>query len=132
MINPLYLEIEHILLVDDEEAIVKLGILMLERSGYSVTGKTDSTEALELFRSTPHGFDLVITDMTMPSLLGTELAREMIKIRNDIPVLICTGFSERVDNDTAKGLGIKGYINKPVLMKELTTKVREILDEVSP
>ena len=123
---------ERILLVDDEEAIVKLGILMLERSGYSVIGQTDSTEALELFRSTPHGFDLVITDMTMPSLLGTELAREMIKIRNDIPVLICTGFSERVDNDTAKSLGIKGYINKPVLMKELTTKVREILDEVSP
>ena len=122
---------ENILLVDDEPEIVNLGILMLERSGYKVTGKTDSTQALELFRSNPHGFDLVISDMTMPSLLGTELAREMIKIRNDIPILICTGFSERLDKETPESLGIKGYINKPVLMKELTTKVREILDEVN-
>ncbi len=121
---------ETILLVDDEPGIVKLGILMLERSGYNVTGQTDSTQALELFRSNPDGFDLVITDMTMPSLLGTELAREMLKIRNDIPVLICTGFSERVDKDTVETLGIKGYINKPVLMQELTTKVRKVLDEI--
>ena len=121
---------ENILLVDDEPDIVKLGILMLERSGYNVTGKTDSTEALELFRSNPDGFDLVITDMTMPSLLGTELAREMLKIRQDISVLICTGFSERVNKNTAESLGIKGYINKPVLMQELTAKVREVLDEI--
>jgi len=122
---------ENILLVDDEPEIVNLGILMLERSGYKVTGKTDSTEALELFRSTPHKFDLVITDMTMPLLLGTELAREMIKIRTDIPILICTGFSERLDKTTPESLGIKGYINKPVLMKELTAKVRETLDEMN-
>ena len=122
---------ENILLVDDEPEIVNLGILMLERSGYKVTGKTDSTEALALFRSTPHAFNLVITDMTMPLLLGTELAREMIKIRNDIPILICTGFSERLDQETPENLGIKGYINKPVLMKELTAAVRNILDEVN-
>jgi len=122
---------ETILLVDDEPDIVKIGILMLERSGYKVIGKTDSTQALELFRSTPDGFDLVITDMTMPSLLGTDLAREMLKIRKDIPILICTGFSERVDKTTAESLGIKGYINKPVLMKDLTTKVRDVLDEIS-
>ncbi len=122
---------ENILLVDDEPDIVNLGILMLERSGYKVTGKTDSTQALELFRSNPHAFDLVISDMTMPLLVGTDLAREMTKIRKDIPILICTGFSERLDKETPENLGIKGYINKPVLMKELTSAVRKILDEAS-
>jgi len=120
---------ENILLVDDERAIVKLGTRMLERLGYSVTGKTDSVEALALFESNPDGFDLVITDMTMPRLLGTDLAKRILKIRNDIPILICTGFSERVDKETADTLGIKGYLNKPLLQEELTSTVRELFNK---
>jgi len=121
---------ERILFVDDEDSIVKLGLRMLSRSGYVVTGKTNSVEAFELFRSNPDGFDLVITDMTMPMMTGTDLAEKIMTVRKDIPILICTGFSEQVDEETAKALGIKGYINKPVLMSELSAKIREILDAV--
>jgi CheY-like chemotaxis protein len=119
---------ETILLVDDEPAIVKLGTRMLERSGYSVQGKTSSIDALELFKSNPTKFDLVITDMTMPNLLGIDLAKKILKIRKDMPILICTGFSERVDPQTAEAFGIQGYINKPLLMDELIATVRELLD----
>jgi len=120
---------ENILLVDDEPAIVKLGIRMLERLGYTVTGKTCSAEALELFTSNPDGFDLVITDMTMPIMIGTQLAKKILNIRNDIPILICTGFSERLDEKTTAISGIKGYINKPILQKDLAVTVRELLDK---
>ncbi|MBT6341649.1 MAG: response regulator, partial [Desulfobacula sp.] len=121
---------EHILFVDDEDAIVKLGVRMLQRLGYTVTGRTSSTEALEVFESNPDKFDLIITDMTMPMLLGTELAQKVLEIRQDIPILICTGFSEQVDNKIAESYGIKGYINKPILMDELSSTVRDLLDTV--
>jgi len=121
---------EQILFVDDEDAIVKLGVRILQRLGYSVTGRTSSTEALAVFKSDPDKFDLIITDMTMPMLLGTELAQKVLEIRQDIPILICTGFSEQVDKQTAESYGIKGYINKPILMDELSSKVRDLLDAV--
>lgn len=121
---------EHILFVDDEDAIVKLGIRMLQRLGYTVTGRTSSTEAFEVFESNPDKFDLIITDMTMPIMLGTELAQKVLEIRQDMPILICTGFSEQVDKKTAESYGIKGYINKPILMNELSSKVRDLLDAV--
>jgi len=119
---------ERILFVDDEESVVKLGVRLLERFGYTVTGKTSSTNALEVFQANPEKFDLVITDMTMPVMLGTELSRKMLEIRKNIPILICTGFSEQVNEEKAKSFGIKGYINKPILLKELVSKVRELLD----
>ncbi|MBT6338329.1 MAG: response regulator [Desulfobacula sp.] len=121
---------ERILFVDDEKLIVKLNVRLLERMGYTVIGKTSSTKALELFKSNPYKFDLVITDMTMPGLLGTQLAKKLLEIRPDLPILICTGFSERVDQETASSFGIKGYINKPILLEELSLKVRELLDQV--
>lgn len=120
---------ENILFVDDEASIVKLGVRLLERLGYKVVGKTSSIEAVELFKSNPDQFDLVITDMTMPILVGTELAKQILKIRQDIPILICTGFSEQVDEKTANAMGVKGYINKPILAQELSRKVRELLDQ---
>jgi len=121
---------ESILFVDDEQVIVKLGKRILERMGYTVTGMISSTEALELFRSDPDRFDLVITDMTMPKLIGTELAQKILEIRKDMPILICTGFSEQVDKETAATYGIKGYINKPILADDLLLKIRELLDKV--
>ncbi len=120
---------EQILFVDDEEAIVKLGVRFLERYGYKVTGITSSIDALEIFKSDPNKYDLVITDMTMPIMIGTDLSKNMLKLRSDLPILICTGFSEQVDGETAKSLGIQGYINKPLLIDELASKVREILDQ---
>ncbi len=120
---------EQILFVDDEKSIVKLGGRILERLGYTVTGKDSSIEALELFTSNPDKFDLVITDMTMPGLIGTQLSKRILEIRSNIPILICTGFSEQLDKETARSYGIKGYINKPILQEELTSKVRELLDQ---
>lgn len=87
---------DHILFVDDESPLVKLGSQIFERLSYSVTARTSSTEALELFRVKPHTFDLVITDMTMPNLTGDKLAAELMKIRHDLPLILCTGYSQRI------------------------------------
>lgn len=120
---------EKILFVDDEAAIVKLGVRLLERFGYKVTGKNSSMEAFALFKSAPDDFDLVITDMNMPGMVGSELAAKLMEIRPDIPVILCTGFSERIDIEIAKSMGIRDYINKPILSMDLSAKVRQILDQ---
>ncbi|MBA3012217.1 MAG: PAS domain S-box protein [Desulfobacula sp.] len=120
---------EKILFVDDEVAIVKLGVRLLEKLGYTVTGKNSSIEALALFKSAPDAFNLVITDMTMPQMVGTEFATKLMETRPDIPIIICTGFSERVDIETAASLGIREYIHKPILSVDLYSKVRAVLDQ---
>lgn len=122
---------EKILFVDDEKIIVKLGKQLLGSLGYEVITKTSSVEALALFKSDPDQFDLVITDMTMPIMLGTELAKRIMEIRKDIPILMCTGFSQQIDQKTAQELGIRGYINKPILKNDLASKVRALIDEKS-
>jgi len=101
---------------------------MLERLGYEVTTRTSSIEALELFRAKPDQFDLVITDMTMPQMTGDKLSRELMQIRPDIPVIICTGFSERISDEKAKGMGIKAFVMKPIVIRDLANTVRRILD----
>ena len=120
---------EHILLVDDEENIVHMIHHMLERLGYHVTGRTSSVEALEAFRSQPKKFDIIITDQTMPNMTGEELAKELLQIRPDIPIILCTGFSEIIPEEKAKAIGIKDYIMKPVLKSQLAKAVRYALDE---
>jgi PAS domain S-box-containing protein len=118
---------ERILLVDDQDEIVQLSGKMLERLGYNVTTRTSSVEALEAFRTQPDKFDLVITDMTMPNMTGDKLAGELIKIRSDIPIVLCTGFSEGMSEERAASLGIKGFLMKPVVMKELSSEIRKAL-----
>ena len=120
---------EQILLVDDEEAILSMEKRMLKRLGYQVTSRTSSLEALEDFRANPDKFDLVITDMAMPNMSGDKLAIELIKIRPDIPLLLCTGFSEIMSEEKAPSLGIKGFLLKPIVMKDLDQKIREVLGE---
>jgi len=120
---------EKILLVDDEETIISMERLMLERLGYHVTSRTSSIEALEAFRAAPDKFDLVITDMAMPNMPGNKLSAELIKIRPDIPVLLCTGFSETMSEEKAVSIGIKGFLWKPIIIKDLAKKIREVLDE---
>ncbi|MBW2035495.1 MAG: response regulator, partial [Deltaproteobacteria bacterium] len=100
----------------------------LERLGYEVTTRTSSIEALELFKAKPDRFDLVITDMTMPHMTGDRLARELMKIRPDIPIILCTGFSERISEEKAKGMGIKAFVMKPLVMRDLANTVRKVLD----
>jgi CheY-like chemotaxis protein len=120
---------ERILLVDDEPPIVKSGSQMLERLGYRVTALTDSGEALRRFRERTHGFDLVITDMTMPQMTGDTLAREMLRVRPDIPVILCTGYTRRISDETAADIGIRACLNKPIVKADLARTVRNVLDE---
>ncbi len=120
---------ERILLIDDEEGLVDIGKQMLEGLGYKVTTKTSSIEALDTFRSRPGKFDLVITDMTMPNMTGDKLARELMKIRPDIPVILCTGFSELINEEKAKNIGIRDFVMKPLVMRKIGIMIRRILDE---
>ena len=117
-----------ILLVDDDTAIVRIVSRMLERLGYSVVGMTDSVAALERFRSDPDEFDLVITDMSMPLLAGDQLAIRLMKVRGDIPILLCTGHSDTMDEEKAKEIGIRGFAMKPLNKGDLARSVRSILD----
>ncbi len=120
---------EHILFVDDEEPIVLMIQKILERLGYQVTSRTSSAEALEVFKAKPDEYDLVITDMTMPNMTGLELAPRLGEIRSDIPIIMCTGFNETIDEDKAKNMGILAYIMKPVLIDEIAKTIRKVLDE---
>ncbi len=118
---------ERILFVDDEDFQADIGKRMLERLGYRVTAKTSSMEAYELFRQNPNAFDLVITDMTMPDLTGDVLARKLIALRPDIPIIVCTGFSERINADIIKEIGIRELAMKPVVMKDIAQMIERVL-----
>jgi len=119
---------EHILLVDDEKSIADVTTNMLERLGYKVTVRISSFDALEAFRNLADRIDLLIADLTMPQMTGLQLYREIKKIRPDIKVIICTGFSEQLDSRNSKAIGIEGFLHKPVVMSELARCVRSVLD----
>ena len=119
---------ERILVVDDEDFIVDQMRRMLEGLGYHVRTFTSSVAALEAFRGDPDGFDLVVTDQTMPSLTGVELARWMLEFRPELPIILITGYSEYVDEATAKNVGIHEYLKKPVVLEELGRLIRKLLD----
>jgi CheY-like chemotaxis protein len=121
-----------ILLVDDEPGFVDMTASMLERLGYRVTGLTESTAALQALRDTPDAFDLVITDQTMPDMTGMELARAVLAITKDVPVILCTGFSETVSAETAKQAGIREFVMKPIRKKQMAQVVREVLLRPKP
>ena len=118
---------ERILLVDDEEVIVIMLTTLLEQFGYQVHAVTDCLEALAIFKAQPDSFDLVITDQTMPHLTGGELAKELLAVRADIPIILCTGFSVNFTEELAKKTGIREYLMKPVIIEELTEKIRSVL-----
>ncbi|MDQ5987606.1 MAG: Sensor histidine kinase RcsC [Syntrophus sp. SKADARSKE-3] len=120
---------ECILFVDDEEMIVELSEITLIRLGYEVVGLRSSLEALELFRTHPERFDLVVTDITMPKMTGIELTQELLHIRPDLPVIGCTGFSEMIDPEKAVQLGMKALIMKPIIQSQLAVVVRRTLDQ---
>ena len=119
---------ERILFVDDEEAVVQIGRKMLERLGYEVITSTDGSEALEIFRSQPEQFDLVITDQTMPNITGAELAQELMRIQPDIPVILCSGFSELMDQEKAKAIGIREFVMKPIITRDIGETIRKVLE----
>lgn len=120
---------ERVLVVEDESTLLDIAKRMLQNLGYHITAQSDSVAALELFRTDPQRFDLVLTDQTLPKLTGGEMARQMLAIRPDIPIIICTGFSDLINAEKAQHMGIKRLIMKPLSMKNLATTVRGVLDE---
>jgi len=122
---------EKILLVDDEITIVQLEKQMLERFGYRVSAHVSSLEALKTFQAHPGEYDLVITDMTMQDMTGDELAKAVLSVKPEIPVILCTGFSSRMDREKAFALGIKGFLMKPVIISEMIQMVQKLLDNAA-
>ncbi len=123
---------ESILVVDDEQTIAEIEQRILESLGYKVTATTSCLDALDCFSDTPDAFDLVITDMTMPEMTGATLTRKLMSIRKDIPIVLCTGFSDLINEEKAKAIGIREYIMKPVVLKEMAEVVRRVLDDSTP
>lgn len=117
-----------ILVVDDEKLICHMVSEMLTNLGYTVTSCLSSLEAIEVFQQNPQGFDLAITDLTMPEMLGTQLAAKLIAIRPDLPVILCTGYGQVIEDSALKKYGIRSLIRKPILTGELSQVVRRELD----
>lgn len=120
---------EHILLVDDEPPIVATGGKVLQALGYKVTTLTSSVDALELFKKKRDEFDLVITDLTMPDMTGDKLAEKILAVKPGIPVILCTGFSSRITPEEAGDMGVRAFLLKPLLKRELAETIRKVLDE---
>ena len=125
--TPLPMGHECILLVDDEQPLVEIGKQMLQRLGYTVDTRTSSVEALELFKANPDRFDLVITDIVMPNMTGEKLAEKIMEIRSNVPVILCTGYSEKITRKQASEMGIQSFLMKPLVMRDLATTVRQAL-----
>lgn len=120
---------EHILLVDDEEPLVIMQQEMLEKLGYHVSSVYSSSEALRLFKKNPDIFDLVISDMSMPRMSGTQLAKQLFQINPEIPIILCTGFSDTISEGKAKSLGFHDFLLKPVILTDLARSIRTALDK---
>jgi len=120
---------ENILFVDDEKALVEIGAKMLRNLKYRVESRTNSLDALEVFKMNPDKFDLIVTDMTMPSMTGVQLAGEIRKTKPDIPIIICTGFSNSINRDNYKTQGINALVMKPMVIRELAETIRGVLDK---
>jgi CheY-like chemotaxis protein len=126
---PLSRGTEKILFVDDEKVLADLGQQLLEELGYQVETRSSPIEALEAFRANPQKFDLVITDLTMPQMSGLNLARKIMEIRPGMPIIICTGFSEQTNEQAAGAIGIRAFLFKPLVMRDIAGAVRKVLDE---
>lgn len=122
---------EHILIVDDEEMLVDMMRRVLEQLGYTVSDHTDSADALNAFLSSPQAYDLLITDMTMPGMTGTGLAKAVKAVRDDLPIILCTGFNEQINEENSHSLGIQALIMKPVGMQQLAETIRNVLVPLS-
>jgi len=120
---------ERILLIDDELTLLSMASDMLESLGYTVSSRSSSVEALAAFRDHPDAFDLVITDMTMPKMTGAELARQILKLRPNMPIILCTGFSETIQEEAAKSIGIREFVMKPILRRTIAQIIRRVMDE---
>ena len=119
---------ERILLIDDEKAILDMVEQILSRFGYKVTSHNMGIEALEYFKKSPYDFDLVITDMSMPELTGSEILTEVKKVRSEIPVILCTGLSETIANEMVCAVKPDKILMKPASKDDLLKAIRGVLD----
>ncbi len=119
---------ESILLVDDEEFLIEVGKDMLEKLGYKAETRSSPLEALNTFQKNPDDYDLIITDLTMPKMTGDKFAKEIKKIRQDIPIILCTGLCPESDVDQSRETGINCVLVKPLTIQELAETVRKVLD----
>ena len=120
---------KHILFVDDDEMLTEASRLILESMGHRVTAWANSVEALNLFRAQPRKFDLVISDVRMPMMNGIELARKLLKIRPDIPIILATGFTDLIKPEEITSIGVREVLHKPYSLRDLGTTIRRVLDE---
>jgi signal transduction histidine kinase/CheY-like chemotaxis protein len=121
----------NILFVDDEKMLADIGKRMLERVGYQVTATTSPVQALEIFKYKPHRFDIVISDMTMPDMTGDTFFNEIKKIREDVPVIICTGYSSMMNEEKAQQMGVAALIMKPVSISKMTLAIQKATDSMT-
>ncbi len=121
---------ERILFVDDDDAIVQVSKKMLESLGYNVTAITKSVAALSAFQKTPDDFDLVISDLTMPDMTGIDLVRQVLAVRAEMPIILCTGFSEVMSAEKVKEIGVSEYLMKPSSRADLANAIRRVLDGI--
>jgi two-component system, chemotaxis family, CheB/CheR fusion protein len=119
---------ERILFVDDEEMLANLGSERLKSLGYDVVATTDAREALRIFKAEPDRFDLIVTDYTMPHLTGMDLAGKLLKVRADVPIILCTGYSEAISSEKAKEAGVREFLMKPLTKQEMAEVIRRVLD----
>jgi CheY-like chemotaxis protein len=117
----------NILFVEDEEPLARLGEEAMRNLGYEVMVRTSSIEALEAFRANPYRFNAVVTDQTMPNMTGEALSRELLQIRPDLPIILCTGFSHSMTLEKAKAMGIRAFLLKPLLIEDLGRTLQEVL-----
>jgi len=122
---------ERILYVEDELNLAEMGKQTLVMMGYRVDSRTSSIEALEAFKVDPKRYSLVITDQTMPNMTGLRLARELHRIRQDIPIILCTGFSESVNEENFRAHGVDAFVMKPIIRKEIARIIRQVLDKAA-
>ncbi len=120
---------EQIMMIDDEESILEVTQMFLQQYGYRVTPFSGGAQALEVFKKDPYLFDLIITDMTMPGMTGEKLSVEMLKIRSNLPIILCSGYSEKISGPMAMALGIRKFMEKPLLMNDLARVIRDLLDD---
>jgi PAS domain S-box-containing protein len=123
---------QRILFIDDEEILAEMGRSMLERLGYNVVVQTDSAQALRDFAEHPGEVDLVITDQTMPKMTGVALSEKFLQIRPDIPIILCTGYSDLVSEETARAKGIRELVMKPLARKEMVEVIHRVLEGKEP
>ena len=119
-----------VLVVDDEQQIVDYEVQVLQRVGYDTNGFTDSLTARDALLAEPERYDLVITDMAMPKMTGLQLFREIRKVRSDLPVLLCTGYSEQVTAKSSREMGINGYLAKPFTAEQFAVEVKRVIESV--